>query len=101
MNTEIDRRQALFAIAGGALRIRAGFRPRFTENPFTLGVASGDPLPDGIVLWTRLAPQPLEGGGMKPEAVSVNWRLAVDDKMAKVIRRGTTLARAESAHSVH
>ena len=26
---------------------------------FSLGVASGDPLPDGIVLWTRLAPDPL------------------------------------------
>jgi len=101
MNTEISRRQALFAIAGGALGARAGFRPRFTENPFTLGVASGDPLPDGIVLWTRLAPNPLQGGGMKPETVSVNWRLAADEKMTKVIRQGTTLARPESAHCVH
>src|SRR5688572_19240650 len=32
--------------------------------PFTLGVASGDPTPTGVVLWTRLAPKPLEGGGM-------------------------------------
>ncbi|MCZ9345539.1 PhoD-like phosphatase N-terminal domain-containing protein, partial [Streptomyces sp. TRM76130] len=31
---------------------------------FSLGVASGDPLPDGVVLWTRLAPDPLAGGGM-------------------------------------
>ena len=28
-------------------------------EPFTLGVASGDPLPDGVVIWTRLAPSPL------------------------------------------
>jgi PhoD-like phosphatase, N-terminal domain len=31
----------------------------FGDNPFTLGVASGDPTPDGIVLWTRLAPDPV------------------------------------------
>src|SRR4051795_13308498 len=35
----------------------------FLENPFTLGVASGDPSPTGVVLWTRLAPPPLAGGG--------------------------------------
>ena len=34
------------------------------DYPFTLGVASGDPTPDGVVLWTRLAPRPLDGGGM-------------------------------------
>ena len=44
--------------------------PKFSSNPFTLGVASGDPEPDGVVIWTRLAPKPLEaGGGMTPEAV--------------------------------
>src|SRR6185503_6783983 len=101
MSTEISRRQALFAIAGGGLAARAGFQPRFTESPFTLGVASGDPLPDGIVLWTRHAPNPLEGGGMKPEPVSVNWRLAADEKMTKIIRQGKTVARPESAHCVH
>lgn len=41
------------------------FEPtRFAKDPFTLGVTSGDPLPDGVVLWTRLAPDPLTGGGM-------------------------------------
>ena len=39
-------------------------RPRFSAYPFSLGVASGDPLADGVVLWTRLARDPLEGGGM-------------------------------------
>jgi alkaline phosphatase D len=43
---------------------------RFNGNPFTLGVASGDPEPDGVVIWTRLAPQPLEGGGMPNEPAS-------------------------------
>ena len=45
--------------------------PRFSDNPFSLGVASGDPLPDGVVLWTRLAPQPLaeDGRGVCREIV--------------------------------
>ncbi|MGR6922862.1 PhoD-like phosphatase N-terminal domain-containing protein [[Actinomadura] parvosata] len=43
-------------------------------NPFTLGVASGEPLPDGVVLWTRLAVDPLGAdprrpGGMAPRSV--------------------------------
>ena len=36
-------------------------------DPFTLGVASGDPTPDGVVLWTRLALDPLEGNGGMPD----------------------------------
>ena len=43
--------------------------PTFATNPFTLGVASGDPLPEGVVLWTRLAPDPLNGGAMPPNPV--------------------------------
>ena len=45
-------------------------------TPFTLGIASGDPSPDGVVLWTRLAPEPLNGGGMPPVPVSVSWQVA-------------------------
>ena len=37
---------------------------KLADHPFQLGVASGDPSPDGFVIWTRLAPKPLEGGGM-------------------------------------
>jgi phosphodiesterase/alkaline phosphatase D-like protein len=44
--------------------------PSILGNPFTLGVASGDPLPDGVVLWTRLAPDPLNCGG----TASKMWR---------------------------
>ena len=43
-------------------------RPSLGGNPFTLGVASGDPDPHGFVIWTRLAPKPLEGGGMPGDA---------------------------------
>jgi alkaline phosphatase D len=70
-------------------------------DPFTLGVASGDPLPDGFVIWTRLAPRPAEGGGMPPAPVPVTWEVAADDRMRRVLRRGVTTAAAEHAHSVH
>ncbi len=72
------------------------------NDPFTLGVASGDPTPDGFVLWTRLAPQPLEnGGGMQPENIQVRWEVAEDDGFAKVVAHGTAVATPELAHSVH
>ncbi|MFE6359757.1 alkaline phosphatase D family protein [Streptomyces sp. NPDC057806] len=71
------------------------------EGVFSLGVASGDPLPDGIVLWTRLAPDPLNGGGMPDAAVPVEWELAEDERFRKVARRGTAQARPEYGHSVH
>jgi len=68
---------------------------------FTLGVASGDPLPDGVVLWTRLAPDPLHGGGMPQRAVPVEWELAADEGFGRVLHRGVEQARPELGHSVH
>ena len=77
---------------------------RPVRAPFTLGVASGDPLPDGVVLWTRLAPEPLalDGlGGMPSRPVPVYWEVATDDAFRRVVAQGTELARPEQAHSVH
>jgi alkaline phosphatase D len=74
---------------------------RFSSYPFTLGVASGDPLPDSVVLWTRLAPDPLNGGGMPPRNVVVYWEVALDENMRRVVQRGVTLATPDLAHSVH
>ncbi|MFB7475118.1 alkaline phosphatase D family protein [Kitasatospora sp. NPDC056184] len=82
----------------------AEIAPRtLTENPFTLGVASGDPLSDAVVLWTRLAPRPLEpGNGLPPTGVvKVDWEIARDEKFRKVARRGTAKAHAEFNYSVH
>lgn len=77
-------------------------RPRFSGHPFTLGVASGDPTPDGIVLWTRLAPQAMEpDGGMPAEAVRVSWEVAHDQSFRSVTRRGESLAEPQMGHSVH
>lgn len=75
--------------------------PKFYRDPFTLGIASGDPVPDGIVLWTRLAPEPLMGGGMPAKKISVKWQVATDEHMQKIVKRGTALAVPELAHSVH
>src|SRR6187551_1234185 len=74
--------------------------PRFETSPFTLGVASGDPTATGIVLWTRLALDPLNGGGMPPQPVKVAWRIAADEQMSRTVKSGTTVAAREWGHTV-
>jgi alkaline phosphatase D len=67
-------------------------------------VASGEPAAGGMVIWTRLAPQPLADdgfGGMPARVVDVEWEVAADERFARVVRRGITTATPESAHSVH
>jgi alkaline phosphatase D len=76
-------------------------RPSFIGYPFTLGVASGSPLPAGFVLWTRLAPDPLHGGGVGPDVVDVRWEVAEDESFARVVRRGSVDAVRAWAHSAH
>ncbi|CAL99405.1 alkaline phosphatase D [Saccharopolyspora erythraea NRRL 2338] len=71
------------------------------EPPFTLGVASGDPLPDGVSLWTRLAPQPLADSQPLPDTVEVEWVVATDPELSNRVASGTAPARAEFGHSVH
>jgi alkaline phosphatase D len=80
-----------------------GIPHRTDKRPlFTLGVASGDPLPDAVVIWTRLAPGPLEPfGGMDDRTVGVEWEVAEDEHFRRVVRRGTAHARPEYAHTVH
>ena len=72
------------------------------SDPFTLGVASGMPGPDSVLLWTRLAPRPREPLGGLPDApLRVEWELAEDERFTRGLRRGALLARPEHAHSVH
>ncbi len=94
---------ALLAIAGlGPIGCASAPRGRFRNDPFTLGVASGDPLPDGVVLWTRLAPDPLaEDGGMPAAPAPVRWEIAADEGFTRVVQSGTATALPEEAHSVH
>ena len=95
---------ALAAIPWTAERSAAAAqsRPSFPSNPFTLGVASGDPDHAGVALWTRLAQSPLEpDGGMRPETVDVRWEVAEDEGMRKVVKSGTAVATPEFGHAVH
>src|SRR5687767_4553187 len=75
-------------------------KPRFSAYPFTLGVASGSPRAHSVVLWTRLAPEPLAGGGMPPESIELRWELASDAQFHEVVRKGSERAVPELAHSV-
>lgn len=68
---------------------------------FLHGIASGDPLPDGVLLWTRITPGPeaVPGSGKGPDT-PVSWEVAEDKGFARVIARGTTTAKAASDHTV-
>lgn len=110
---DLSRRQLFRVGAAGSAAVLAGtatvssarYRaPRWSENPFTLGVASGDPTPDGVVLWTRLAPDPFapDGhGGMPRAPVTVEYEVAHDEYFRQVVTRGAAVATRELAHSVH
>ena len=76
--------------------------PKFASYPFSLGIASGEPTSSGVVLWTRLAPQPLApGGGMPDEAVEVSYQVSKDEAMSQIVSSGTVVAVSQWAHSVH
>jgi alkaline phosphatase D len=95
---------ALAGLFGGASRAQSpALRwPANLGDPFTLGVASGMPRPGSVVIWTRLAPRPLEpGGGLPPAPLAVRWELAEDEHFSKRLRRGEFVARPEHGHSVH
>lgn len=96
---------ATAAIALGLQQSQLTFaerRIRVNDDPFTLGVASGDPTPDGVVLWTRLAPDPLHGGGLdRVGPVDVDWAIARDERMLEIVGRGAAVADPAWAHSVH
>ena len=111
---EIDRRKFVALTGASAAALIFGYgpstekvwaRPAFSGYPFRLGVASGDPEPDGVVLWTRLAPEPLAdngfGGMTKDRGVEVRWEVATDENFRRRVRGGRTIARPKLGHSVH
>ena len=98
----LRRASAGLALVASGCRLPLGPRMRFDADPFALGIASGSPLPGGVVLWTRLAPRPLElGGGMPPTPVAVRWSMAEDEGFSRGVRRGSAQALPALAHSVH
>lgn len=71
--------------------------PRLKTYPFALGVASGSPTHDAVVLWTRLhTAEPFSG-----EAVTVHWEVAHDEQFQRIVQKGQAQAVRELAHSVH
>jgi alkaline phosphatase D len=114
LTSDISRREFMARGGAGMLAVALGTGALATDrayantpvdgNLYALGVASGDPTPDGFVLWTRLAPDPLAAdgqGGMPPRPVRVRWEVALDDRFRRVIRRGQVTAMPELAHAVH
>jgi alkaline phosphatase D len=105
----LDRRR--FLAAGGAAaallvadRLAGAWPPPVQRGgyPFTLGVASGDPAPGGVVLWTRLATEPLMAdGGMPARMLPVDWQVAADPGLGRIVRGGTVLAQPDQVHAVH
>lgn len=109
-NWELNRRA--FVLSGLALAglpwraqassLRVKRQQKFGADPFSLGVASGDPTASSVVLWTRLAPAPLTpDGGMPAENVEVRWVIAKDDQLRDVVREGRSIATPLFAHSLH
>src|SRR6185369_15102861 len=100
----IDRRSLLrlAASAAGTLWLprSAWSQPRWPANPFGLGVASGSPRHDSVVLWTRLvAPGVFQSLG--DGAIQVRWELAHDEQFSRIVQGGQSPALSELAHSVH
>ncbi len=94
---------ALLALqASRSFALQPVLQKGFADDPFRLGVASGDPTPTGVVLWTRLATHPDQvAGGMGLDPVPVRWEIAETPAMTRVLQSGTVAAVPELGHSVH
>lgn len=114
MSDQVSRRRLLrhLGTAGallatpGIVRAAPGILKGTLGDPlpsdlFSLGVASGDPQARSVVLWTRLAPEPLTGGGLRDRLVPVRFRVALDAGMRQVVATGTVPADARDGHAVH
>ncbi len=98
-------RQALLAASASSLPRWASASPKLYANPFTMGVASGSPQADGMVLWSRLDAASLAPGltPTHPAAapVSVHWQVAHDPGFRQPVRSGQAQALPALGYSVH
>lgn len=101
-----DRRAFLrtSAVAGGALLIPAALASSASAAAvpqFAHGVASGDPLPDGVLLWTRVTPTPdaTPGSGAGPD-VEIRWDVATDPAFANIVQSGAATTGPARDHTV-
>lgn len=93
--------KALLASSITSMPSLAWAQKKFTKNPFNLGVASGSPTDQSIVLWTRLVDDGFFGSNLPNEPIEVLWEMADDKNFLKIIKSGVSLALPELAHSVH
>jgi alkaline phosphatase D len=96
---DLTRNAALCATVPNIWRVR--WHPHFADDPFQLGVASGDPTASSCMIWTRLAPRPLEPDGGMSVKTAVTWEVANDDKFAQIVKQGRATAAPELGYSVH
>lgn len=93
---------ATASAAALALHPHAWSQPRFASNPFALGVASGSPSHDSVVLWTRLVQTGFLGRSLLgAQSIPVRWELAHDAAFTRLVQSGQVLAQPALAHSVH
>jgi alkaline phosphatase D len=103
MNRRTLLKSAAWLALGYPFQRLSGFEatPRFVSDPFSAGVASGDPSSRGIVLWTRLIPDPNREREWQRESVPVEWQIASDEGMNHIVIHGRELAHPEYGHSIH
>ena len=97
----LTRRTFVLASSATSLLLPSSVRAQIRKDPFTLGVASGSPRETSVILWTRLAPDPLRGGGMPMTDVAVRYRIWADVEKRHLVREGDVTAHAIDGHSVH
>ena len=103
---DAQRRIFLAALAASA-SAGAGALPAVPADagnagyPFSLGVASGSPLPNAVVIWTRILHDPLNAAAMPSVAIAVRWEVAEDERFSRIVAKGTASAAPQLAHSVH
>ena len=92
---------ALTAASSLTAAARAGGSSPTRHQVFQHGVASGDPLPDAVVLWTRVTPTPgaVPGSGLG-SGVRVLWEVSSDERFRTVVRRGRVVTSAARDHTV-
>jgi alkaline phosphatase D len=100
--TRRDFLRCTAAWAGAQLPLAAArAQPRFRGDPFALGIASGYPSPQGVVLWTRLVPEMADYRSGALGAIEVGWEIAADEAFRSIVRSGREIASPEWGHSVH
>ena len=80
---------------------RRAFAETVRSDPFALGVASGDPLPGAVILWTRLVADPTTGSSLPSRDIEVEWEVARDPAFRRRERHGEATASVRLGHSVH